>query len=56
MYPGLYILAMILVTGLSACGQKAPLYLPDRPAPPASTTNGEFDAQPASNAGTTRKP
>ncbi|MBM3364186.1 MAG: LPS translocon maturation chaperone LptM [Betaproteobacteria bacterium] len=55
MHPGLYILAMILVAGLSACGQKAPLYLPDRPAPPASTSNGEFDAQPAST-GTTRKP
>jgi len=50
------ILAMIFSIGLSACGQKSPLYMPDRPAPPANSTNTEFDAQPANNAGAARKP
>ena len=40
------ILAAIALSGLSACGQTGPLYLPDRPAP-STKTDTEFDAQPA---------
>jgi len=40
------ILAAIALSGLSACGQYGPLYLPDRPAP-STKTDTEFDAQPA---------
>jgi predicted small lipoprotein YifL len=47
---------MMFSIGLSACGQKSPLYLPDRPAPPANSSNTEFDAQPANNADAARKP
>jgi predicted small lipoprotein YifL len=42
------ILAAIALSGLSACGQYGPLYLPDRPAPSTKTdADTEFDAQPA---------
>ncbi|CAM8665543.1 Prokaryotic lipoprotein-attachment site [Oxalobacteraceae bacterium] len=47
---------MMFSIGLTACGQKGALYLPDRPAPPATSTNSEFDAQPANNADPARKP
>lgn len=30
---------LFVITGLSACGQTGPLYLPDNP-PPKSTTTG----------------
>jgi predicted small lipoprotein YifL len=50
------ILAAIALSGLSACGQTGPLYLPDRPAPSTKTdTDTEFDAQPA-KLDPTRKP
>jgi predicted small lipoprotein YifL len=50
------ILAAIALSGLSACGQTGPLYLPDRPAPSTKTdTDTEFDAQPA-KPDPTRKP
>jgi len=48
------ILAAIALSGLSACGQTGPLYLPDRPAP-STKTDKEFDAQPATP-DTTRQP
>jgi predicted small lipoprotein YifL len=40
---------------LSACGQKGPLYLPEKKAPvPTSTQNTNVESQAASNAATTR--
>jgi hypothetical protein len=48
------ILAAITLSGLSACGQTGPLYLPDRPAP-STKTDADFDAQPA-KPDPTRKP
>ncbi|MFM7485246.1 MAG: LPS translocon maturation chaperone LptM [Burkholderiaceae bacterium] len=56
MHQRLRILSMILLIGLSACGQTGPLYLPDRPAPPSSSANSEFDAQPANSGDAARKP
>ena len=34
-------LLLLCAVGLSGCGQKGPLYLPDNPEPPADTENSD---------------
>ena len=44
-----YVLAAVLLTGISGCGLKGPLYFPpnDKPATEATTTGADKNPQPA---------